>query len=222
MTRLITVLFLWLILALASFSQTQTYTRAKMWDAEINSLTEIDLKQAPPKNPILFVGSSSMRLWRNLRQSFPNLNVLNRGFGGSRLEDVNYYFERIVTPYNPKIVVLYAGENDVNEGVAPETVLESYRKFLAMFRAEFSKTKLVYVSLKPSPARWALADKYKQTNNLIKNEIAKDKNSVFIDVWNPMLGANGEPLPELFLADNLHMNEKGYAIWRNALIKYLK
>lgn len=220
MTKLKLVLFSLLFLTVTSFAQ--TYERAKMWDAEINALTEIDVKQTPPKNPILFVGSSSMRFWRNLRQSFPTLNVINRGFGGSRLEDVNHYFDRIVTPYNPKIIVLYAGENDVNEGVAPETVLESYRKFWTMMRAKFPKIKFVYVSLKPSPARWAIADKYKQTNNLIKNEIAKDKRAVFVDVWTPMLGKNGEPLPDIFVGDNLHMNEKGYEIWRNALEKYLK
>jgi lysophospholipase L1-like esterase len=220
MNKLKLVLFSILFLTFTSFAQ--TYERAKMWDAEINSLTEIDVKQTPPKNPILFVGSSSMRFWRNLRQSFPNLNVINRGFGGSRLEDVNHYFDRIVTPYNPKIIVLYAGENDVNEGVAPETVLESYRKFWTMMRAKFPKIKFIYVSLKPSPARWAIADKYKQTNNLIKNEIAKDKRAVFVDVWTPMLGANGQPLPDIFVGDNLHMNEKGYEIWRNVLAKYLK
>lgn len=220
MNKLRLVLFSILFLTFTSFAQ--TYERAKMWDAEINSLTEIDVKQTPPKNPILFVGSSSMRFWRNLRQSFPTLNVINRGFGGSRLEDVNHYFDRIVAPYNPKIIVLYAGENDVNEGIAPETVLESYRKFWTLMRAKFPKIKFIYVALKPSPARWAIADKYKQTNNLIKNEIAKDKRAVFVDVWTPMLGANGQPLPDIFVADNLHMNEKGYEIWRSVLAKYLK
>ncbi len=95
-------------------------------------------------------------VWKNLRSSFPNLNVINRGFGGSRLEDVNFYFDRIVAPYNPKTIVLYAGENDVNEGVAPEVVLESYRKFAQMAHAKFPKSKLIYVSLKPSPSRWQI------------------------------------------------------------------
>ena len=215
-------LLLILIIAFTAFVQAQTYERAKMWDAEVNGLTDIDLKQAPPANPILFVGSSSFRMWTNLRTSFPNLKVLNRAFGGSRLEDVNHYFERLVTPYNPKIIVLYAGENDVNEGVEPETVLESYRKFISMVRAKFPKIKLVYVGLKPSPSRWALADKFKQTNNLIKAEIAKDKRAVFVDVWQPMLNEKGEPRPELFKPDMPHMKENGYEIWRNLLVKYLK
>lgn len=200
----------------------QTYMRAKIWDKEIDYFADIDRRQNPPKDGILFVGSSSIRGWYNLRQSFPKLNVINRGFGGSRLEDVNYYFDKIVTPYNAKIVVLYAGENDVNDGIAPEMVLEIYRQFMKKFRAKFPKSKLIYVSIKPSPARWKIADKFQQANNLIKTEIAKDKRAVFVDVWSPMLNANGEPLPEIFQGDKLHLNEKGYEIWHKVLEKHLK
>lgn len=200
----------------------QTYDRAKIWDSEINSLTEIDQKQTPPKDAVLFVGSSSMRLWKNLRTSFPQINVINRGFGGSRLEDVNFYFDRIVAPYNPKTIVLYAGENDVNDGIAPEKVLADFRQFSQLVRAKFPKAKLLYVSLKPSPSRWKLADNFRKTNELIKAEILKDKRAKFINVWSVMLDGNGEPKDELFVADKLHMNEKGYAIWRDILVKELK
>lgn len=206
----------------ALFVSAQTYDRAKIWDAEINSLTEIDLKQTPPKEAVLFVGSSSIRLWKNLRTSFPNLNVINRGFGGSRLEDVNFYFDRIVAPYDPKTIVLYAGENDVNDGIAPEKVLADFQKFSKLVRARFPKAKLLYVSLKPSPSRWKLADSFRKTNELIKNEIAKDKRAEFIDVWQKMLNENGEPKAEIFVEDKLHLNERGYAIWREVLAKELK
>lgn len=200
----------------------QTYDRAKIWDAEINSLTEIDLKQTPPKDAVLFVGSSSIRSWKNLRRDFPQLNLINRGFGGSRLEDVNFYFDRIVAPYNPKTIVLYAGENDVNDGIAPEKVLADFQQFSKMVRARFPKAKLIYVSLKPSPTRWKLADKMRQTNEIVKAEIAKDKRAEFVDVWTAMLNEKGEPKPEIFVEDKLHLNEKGYAIWREVLAKYLK
>lgn len=212
------------LLACAVFSidaAAQVYDREKIWEKEINGLAEIDRKQTPPENAVLFVGSSSMRLWANLRQSFPNLNVVNRGFGGSRLEDVNHYFDKVVAPYNPKTIVLYAGENDVNEGIAPETVADSYRKFAAMAREKFPKTKIFYVSIKPSPSRWAIADKFRRANELIKAEIAKDKRAEFVDVFTPMLGANGEPMPDIFVQDKLHMNEKGYAIWQKILEKKL-
>lgn len=210
------------LLLLSVSAAAQVYERAKIWDKEIDALAEIDRRQTPPGDAVLFVGSSSIRGWRNLRQSFPNLNVINRGFGGSRLEDVNYYFDRIVAPYNPRTIVLYAGENDVSEGVAPETVLESYRKFAALVRARFPKTKIVYVSIKPSPSRWHLADKFRRTNELVKAEIAKDKRAVFADVFTPMLGASGEPKPEIFGGDRLHMNGQGYLIWHNTLEKYVK
>ena len=200
----------------------QTYDRAKIWDAEIKSLTEIDTKQTPPKDAVLFVGSSSVRLWKNLRTSFPQINVINRGFGGSRLEDVNFYFERIVVPYNPKTIVLYAGENDVNDGIAPEKVLADFQQFTKMVRVKFPKAKLLYISLKPSPSRWKLADNFRKTNELVKTEIAKDKLAKFVDVWTAMLNEKGEPKAEIFVEDKLHMNEKGYAIWREVLAKYLK
>ena len=215
--KILLVVFIFCLSAAA-----QTYDRAKLWDAEINAFAAIDRRQTPPENAVLFVGSSSIRVWESLRQSFPNLKVINRGFGGSHLADVNYYFDKIVAPYNPKIMVLYAGENDITAGVAPETVLENYRKFAALAHGKFPKAKIFYVSLKPSIARRTLADKFRQTNNLIKTEIAKDKMAEFVDVFTPMLGADGEPLPDIFQADNLHMNEKGYAIWTKVLGKYLK
>lgn len=200
----------------------QTYNRAEIWDKEIDSLTEIDLKQTPPKDAVLFVGSSSIRLWRNLRTSFPEMNVINRGFGGSRLEDVNFYFDRIVAPYNPKTIVLYAGENDINDGIAPEKVMADFQQFSKLVRARFPKAKLLYVSLKPSPSRWKSAENFRKTNELIKTEIAKDKRARFVDVWQKMLDENGEPKAEIFVEDKLHMNEKGYAIWREILRKELK
>lgn len=220
MKRLYFSAFLILSFVLVSFAQ--TYERAKIWDAGINAFAETDIKQTPPKNPVLFVGSSSIVLWRSLRQSFPRLEFVNRGFGGSRIEDTNYYFDRVVTPYNPRIIVFYAGENDVNDGFTPERVTNDYKKFVQLVRQKFPKTKIVYISLKPSPSRWDKADKFRQTNNLIKAEIAKDKRSVFIDVFSAMLNEKGEPRPELFVADMLHMNEKGYEIWRKLLEKHIK
>ncbi len=209
-----------LIFNLISFAQ--TYERAQIWDKEIDSMTEIDKKQTPPEKAVLFVGSSSIRLWTNLRESFPKLKFINRGFGGSRIEDANYYFDRIIAPYHPRIIVFYAGENDVNDGIAPEKVADDYKTFARLVRQKFLKAKIIYISLKPSPGRWKLAEKFRQTNELIKAEIDKDKRAVFIEVITAMLNEKGEPRPELFVADRLHMNEKGYEIWRRLLEKHLK
>jgi lysophospholipase L1-like esterase len=209
-----------LILSFVSFAQ--TYERAKIWDKEIDSMTDFDKRQTPPENPVLFLGSSSIRGWYNLRESFPKLKIINRSFGGSRIEDTNHYFERIVTPYKPGTIVFYAGENDVNDGIAPEIVAAEYAKFAQKVRQKSPKTKIVYISLKPSPSRWKLADKFRQTNELIKTEIAKDKRSVFVSVWAAMLNEKGEPRSDLFQGDMLHLNSKGYEIWRTILSKYLK
>ncbi len=213
--------FFALVLFLLTVSA-QTYERAKLWDAEINALTEIDVKQTPPKNVVLFIGSSSIRFWKSLRGDFPQTNVINRGFGGSHLEDVNYYFEKLVAPFQAKSIFLYAGENDVTAGKTLETVLEDLKKFTALVREKSPRSKIYFISLKPSPSRWDLHDKFQQTNELIKTEIGKTKNAVFIDVWAEMLDEKGLPKAEIFIADKLHLNEKGYAIWREVLAKYLK
>ncbi len=214
------VLFFVFIFCLSATAQ--NYDRANLWDKEIDAFAEIDRRQTPPENAVLFVGSSSIRMWESLRESFPNLKVINRGFGGSRLEDVNHYFDRIVAPYQPKTIVLYAGENDVNDGIAPEKVAADYKMFAEMVHQKLPKTKIFYVSLKPSPSRWKFADQFRQTNVLIKAQTEKDKLAQFVDVFSPMLGANGAPLPDIFREDNLHMKESGYAIWTKVLEKYLK
>lgn len=197
---------------LAALAAAQTYDREKIWEQEIEAFAEIDRRQTPPENAVLFVGSSSVRGWRSLSADLPELNVINRGFGGSRLTDVNHYFDRIVAPYKPKIIVLYAGENDIYEGIAPETLPEDYRRFSALVKQQLPKTKILYILLQPSPSRWKVADQFRKANDLIKAETEKDKRARFVDVWTPMPGANGEPLPDIFLGDKLCMNDKGYKI----------
>lgn len=210
------------ILLCASFSNAQTYKRANLWQSEIDAFAEIDRRQTPPSPAILFVGSSSIRKWDNLRRDFPRYNVVNRGFGGSHIEDVNHYFDQLVTPFQAKKIFFYAGENDITDSKTPEQVLEDFRMFMALVREKSPQSKIFFISLKPSPSRWALRDKMQRANTLIKAECEKNKNSRFIDVWTPMLDAQGEPKAEIFIADKLHMNEKGYAIWRAVLTKYLK
>lgn len=214
-------LILFFIIFSVSFAPAQSYERASLWQKEIDAFAEIDRRQTPPENAVLFVGSSSFRKWDNLRKDFPRLNVINRGFGGSHIEDVNFYFDQIVTPFQPRKIVFYAGENDVTAGKTPERVLADFQKFAELCRQKSPHSKLIFVSLKPSPARWELRDKFQKTNDLIKTEIAKTKGAKFVDVWTPMLNENGEPKPELFIGDKLHMNQKGYDIWREILIKYI-
>ncbi len=207
---------------LASGLDAQIYNRQQLWDKEINAFAEIDRRQTPPANAILFVGGSSIRGWTNLRSNFPRLKVINRGFGGARMEDVNFYFDKIVAPYNPRIIVLYAGEDDLNEGIAPETVLEQYRIFASMVKEKLPKSEILYVSLKPNPSRRQINDKIIQTNSLIRAEVEKSTHARFVDVYTPMLDENGEPNLENFNEDRQHLNEKGYAVWRRILHRYFQ
>lgn len=162
---------------------------------------------------VVFIGSSSIRMWKSLAADFPELRVLNHGFGGSHLEDSVHFFDRLVRPFAPKAVVLYAGENDVSGGMKPEKVLADFREFRRLLRATAPEAKLVYISLKPSPSRVKHQAEMARTNALIAAECANDPLCFFVDVFTPMLDAQGQPRGELFLNDRLHMNAAGYAVW---------
>jgi len=165
----------------------------------------------------VFVGSSSIRLWPDLASAFPNAPVLNNGFGGSTLPDVIYYTPLLVLPYAPRLVVLYAGDNDLAAGRTPEQVLGDYTTFVRLVRQTLPATRVVFISIKPSPSRWALAAPTRAANALIAQAIARDTLAAYVDVFTPMLGASGRPHPELFRADSLHMTPAGYALWRARL-----
>ena len=193
---------------------------ADPWEPAIKSFEDQDRKSPPATEAIVFVGSSSIRMWK-LDTSFPKHVCLNRGFGGSQLGDAARYADRIVIPYKPRVVVLYGGDNDLNAGKSPESVFANYRAFRDKVRAALPETKIVFVSIKPSPSRWKLREKALEANRLIRAEIEQGKGLVYIDVWMPMLGDDGMPRAELFLKDQLHMNETGYAIWNKLVEPHL-
>jgi lysophospholipase L1-like esterase len=207
---------------LNSSGQDLLYTREALWEKEIGALLEIDAKQTPPEKAVLFTGSSSIRLWKTLRADFPNIRVINRGFGGSRLDDLNYFAPKIVVPYKPKMIVVYSGENDIQDGQKAEDVLMDFEVFVATRDKYLPGTPIIYISLKPSILRWQLWPEMSKANDLIRAEIKKHKRVTFADLASKMLGADGKPLPDIFVSDGLHMNEKGYAIWRENLGPFLK
>ena len=143
----------------------------------------------------MFVGSSSIRLWKTLAADFPGLPVFNRGFGGSEMADSVYFAERIVLKYHPREVVVYAGDNDLANGNAPEQVIEAFKQFVAKVHAALPETHIAYISVKPSPSRWKLADKMRATNEGIQAFTQSDPQLAFIDVFHPMLGPDGRPRP---------------------------
>jgi lysophospholipase L1-like esterase len=182
------------------------------WEPAIRAFEEQDVKSPPMKGANLFVGSSSVRMWK-VGEAFPGVPCLNRGFGGSQLGDVAKYVDRIVIPYQPRVIVLYAGDNDLAKERTPEQVRDSYREIVAKVRGALPETKIVWVTIKPSPSRWKLREEALKANALIRAEIAAGKNLVEVDIWDAMLGSDGTPRTELFVKDQLHLSPAGYAIW---------
>ena len=185
--------------------------------AEILAFEAQDRAAPPARGGVVFVGSSTFRLWSTLAADFPTQNVLNRGFGGSTLPEVNMVVPRIVLPYEPHLIVLYAGDNDLAAGRSPEDVLGDYRRFVYLVLRDLPLARIAFVSIKPSPSRWALVGKMRAANQLVRDEIAHEPFAIYIDTFTPMLRADGRPRPELFGPDSLHMVRAGYALWREVI-----
>ncbi|NNT73089.1 G-D-S-L family lipolytic protein [Flavobacterium sp. IMCC34852] len=194
-----------------------TAQQQPFWN-EIKAFKTQDSIQQPKDGMILFIGSSSFRLWKTLKEDFHNENIVNRAFGGATLEDLMYWQNEVVLKYKPKKIFIYCGENDVasSEIVTPEMVFNRYKTLHATLRKQFPQTPIVFVSLKPCILRWAMKDRMMAANALISDYLKSDKYSVFVNIWDKML-ENGQPMKDIFIEDNLHMNEKGYAIWTKAL-----
>ena len=195
-----------------------TTAPADRFESDIRAFEESDRVNPPRAGGIVFVGSSSIRMWPDLRADFPGLNVIQRGFGGSRLDEVLRYTPRIVLPYRPTLIVLYAGENDLVEDRTPEQVFDAYRAFVKLVRDTLPQARIAFVSIKPSPSRWELVDKMRVTNEMIRRDAATDPALSFVDIFPMMIGPSGRPRSDLFVSDSLHMNHNGYAIWRGMLL----
>jgi lysophospholipase L1-like esterase len=187
------------------------------WEKDIRAFEAADKTNPPPRNAILFVGSSSIRLWTSAPQAFPGHRILNRGFGGSQLADSVAFADRIVIPYRPKLVVLYAGDNDLASGKSPAQVFGDFQAFVRRIRAALPETRIAYIAIKPCPAREKLLDRVKTTNRLIREYTAVDGRLLFVDVFTPMLTAEGRPRADLYLKDGLHPNAQGYELWASIL-----
>ena len=175
-----------------------------------------DKKNSHEFNGIVFVGSSSIRKWHTSKY-FTEFPIINRGFGGSQISDVNYFIKETVLKYNPKVVVLYAGDNDINYGKNPKNVLEDFIYFSEIIHSNLPKTKIIFISIKPSPSRWGLWNVMKQTNFLIHDYIKKKSYLYYVDTATPMLNLKGYPDRVFFVSDSLHLSEKGYDLWSKIL-----
>jgi lysophospholipase L1-like esterase len=191
---------------------------------DIQAFKQQDSVLTPPKDAILFVGSSSFTKWKDVQDYFPGYPIINRGFGGSTLADVIYYANDIIFPYRPSQVVIYCGENDVasSDTITASIVFKRFKTLFRNIRKHLPRVPIVFVSLKPSPSRWERRRTMQDVNTLVKNYLKKNLNTAFVDIWPAMLGKDRRPVDSLFVNDKLHMTERGYVIWQKAIAPYLK
>ena len=191
------------------------------WETDMQRFEAADAQSPPPRGGVLFIGSSSIRFWDTLAQDFPGVPVINRGFGGSELRDSTWYADRIIVPYAPRQILIYAGDNALNAGRTPQQLRADFIAFVERVRRDLPKAKIAYISNKPSPSRAQLLPVQREANTLIAAE-AQRLGVDYIDIFTPMLDASGQPDESLFVEDRLHMNRAGYVIWQRAIAPYLK
>lgn len=192
------------------------------WEADMARFAAEDAAHPPPADPVVFAGSSSFRLWDSLGTDFPGVQVINRGFGGSQVRDLAWHADRVALRHRPRVLLIYAGENDIDAGRSPQQVLDDTRALLHILREALPATRIVWVSIKPSPARNAQRPLQQEANTLVEAWLETQPGTAYVDVATPMLDASGQPRRELFIDDRLHMNARGYAIWRAAIAPLLR
>ena len=191
------------------------------YEDEVKGL-EKKIREMPYQPDTLFYGSSSIRLWDSLYNDFASYKPVNLGFGGSTLAACVWFFDRLMMPLNPKRLVVYAGDNDLSDGRNPEEVFIFFEQLVVKARQRFGDLPCYFISIKPSPSRWHLADQFRYANNLIENEIIKqDSNWHFINIFEAMLDAGQSPKKEYYGGDALHMSPKGYELWTQMITKQL-
>lgn len=220
--KLFAVLFV--VLGPSGFSVEETRPPVPLvskWEKEITAIEQRDQVGPATQHGIIFVGSSSIRKWTSLAVDFPEHKVLNHGFGGSQLADAVDFADRIVIPYQPRFIVLYSGGNDINANRTADQVFASFREFVGRVREKLPVTPIAFISIAGNPKRWSQVAEVIRANALIEAYTKQNSGLVFIDVFHSMLGIDGLPRPEIFSADNLHMNAEGYKLWKQVVGPYL-
>jgi len=207
--------------AWAEVGKERTVQRNKDWEPTIAAFEAADKKHPPPRGAVLFTGASHITRWKSLARDFPRYQVINRGFGGAWMSDVLQNANRIVIPYAPRMVIVQAGGNDVRAGRKPEDVFADFKAFFTKVRAALPETRIAYLSIPSSPKSWAGRERFQQANALIEKYLKTQSNVRYIDSWTSMLGRDGQPRPELFVADQLHLSKAGYDVYIRLIEPYL-
>jgi len=189
---------------------------------EVNAYMESDTMAPPPENCFLFLGSSSIRMWKSLESDFAGYPVVNRGFGGSHFSDAIFFFDELVKQHNPAKIIIYEGDNDIAGNKNPDRIIRDLEKLLDMVRSNLTGTQIAVISAKPSPSRWHLRAQYVELNKKIEDLAGRNEDLTYIDVFGHMLNNNGRPEPGLFLQDSLHMNAEGYKIWTRQIQPFIE
>jgi len=192
------------------------------WEKEISAYEQMDRTNPPPKGGLLFVGSSTIRLWKTLAQDLPGQNVINRGFGGSEIVDATHFAGRLIYPHQPRMVLLRAGGNDLFAGKSPEQVFADFKEFVAAVQAKLPDAEIVFISLSPSIARWQQAGKEKALNAMVEEYTRHGPRLKYLEAYELPLGPDGKPRPELFAPDKLHFNAEGYRLLAQRVRAFLK
>ena len=192
------------------------------YKSEVENIGRLNIMKVNSPDLILFTGSSSIKMWQNVKDYFPAKNIVNTGFGGSQMSDLIFYFDSLILKYTPIQVFIYEGDNDIASGKKAEEVIKDANLLLDKFKKVLPKTKIVFIAVKPSLARWNLKDEYIRYNNLLKMFSAENSNIQFINTWDLFLNEKGTPRKELFIQDGLHMGKPGYDIWAKEIKKIIK
>jgi lysophospholipase L1-like esterase len=182
------------------------------FEPNVRAYEETDRADPPPKGAILLAGDSQFYRWKTLHEDLPGYTIVNRGIDSFQTSDLVYFVDRIVLPYRPRLIVLHVGGNDVNTGKSPEQILEDFKSFVARVRAKLPTVPIAFSSITPGPGRWNQAAQRKAANLAVKNYIATQEHLAFIDLWDAMLTADGQPREDLWVADRIHPNHEGYLI----------
>ncbi|MDP3312096.1 GDSL-type esterase/lipase family protein [Lutibacter sp.] len=210
------ILSLVLFIAVNSFAQDYV----NYWEKEIKVFDSIN-NGNPLQDGILFTGSSSIKFWKNPAKDFKNPKILNRGFGGSQIIDLIENFEEVILKYHPKKIVIYSGDNDVQEGKSAEIVFGDFCTLYGMIKAKLPNTQVYYIAIKPSLNRWGKVLEMKKANTMINEFLNYKQNAFYVDVFSPMIGISGKPEEKWFIEDGLHMTDVGYELWTKILAPYI-
>ncbi len=216
MKKLIKLTSLILFISINSFAQEYQ----KIWQSEIDAFDILNM-EIPLQGGILFTGSSSIKFWINPAKDFKNPTILNRGFGGSQIIDLIENFDQVILKYHPKKIVIYSGDNDVQEGKSAEIVFGDFCTLYGMIKAKLPNTKIYYIAIKPSLNRWEKVLEMKKANTMINEYLNTKQNGFFVDIFSPMIGTQGKPLEKWFVEDGLHMTKKGYQLWTEILTPFI-